>query len=466
MAAVRRRAGEPPGIVAIALLIAAAYYAGARVGFLLTFPPVTPSVLWPPNAILTAALLLSAPRRWGIFLLATLPAHLAVQVPHGWPPTLIAVLFLTNCSEALIAALLVGRFAPGGRITFDSLRSAGTFIVCVGLVAPFLSSFLDAAAVTLLRGERYEVVWRTRFFANTLTELTLVPPLMMAFAPHLAWTRRLLRRRWAELVALCAALVAMGVVFGTSDVVGDLAASPMILLALVLPFTTWAAVRLGPGGTSVTMLTIELAAILAGKGAEGPFAGQEAIVNVLSLQIVLIALTIPLMCVTALVEQQEITRRTLVERLRFEEMLSRLSLAFVHLPSHEVDRVMEDGLRELGEYLRVDHITIYQFSHGQQAFVPTHSWAAPDRAVRDASVPTDAAWDELTWEDLTELPTLVTDACVVRFGPLASGRPWPPELLAQLRLVAEVFANVIARTKAEEALRASEHEHGDPRVAE
>jgi signal transduction histidine kinase/integral membrane sensor domain MASE1 len=436
---------------AIALLIASAYYVGSRFGFLLKFPPVTPSVMWPPNAILTAALLLSPPRRWWIYLLAALPAHLAAQLPQqSLPTTLIFILFATNCSEALIAALLIRRVAPGGRITFDSLRSAGIFILCAGLAAPFLSSFLDAAAVTLLRGERYELVWRTRFFANALTELSLVPPLLMAFDPHLAWTRRLVRRRWLEAVAVCACLVAISATFGAADIGGDVEVSPMIALALVLPFTIWAAVRLGPAGTSLSMLTIEVAGFTSGLRVEGSFGAFMQISNVLSLQIVLIVLTVPLMCVAALIEQHERTRRTLVGRLRFEEMLSRLSRAFVHLPSHEIDRVIGSRLHELGEYLGVNHITIYQFSHADEVFTPTHSWAAIPLSVPQP-LPLHG-----TWEELTELPTLVTDVCVVRFGPLASGRPWPLEMVSQLRLVAEVFANVIARKKAEDALRASE----------
>jgi signal transduction histidine kinase/integral membrane sensor domain MASE1 len=447
----RRRLAEPPvRTVAIALLIASGYYLGCRIGFLLRFPPVTPSVVWPPNAILTATLLLSAPRRWPIYLLAALPAHVAALLPVAGLTPFVFVVFATNCSEALIAAGLVRRLAPRGRITFDSLRSTGTFILCVGLAAPFLSSFLDAAAASLLLGQRYGVVWRTRFFANALTELTLVPPLMMAFAPHLAWTRRLLRARWAEALALCVSVVGISVLFGHSNLAAGAATSPMIVLGLVLPFTTWAALRLGPPGTSLTMLTIEVAAIAAGMRAQGPFSGQAAGVNVLSLQIMLITLTIPLMCVTALVEQQERTRRTLVDRLHFEEMLSRLSRAFVHLPSHEIDHVIEGRLQELGEYLGVDHITIYQFSRMDEAFVPTHSWAADRAPVREELLL------NTSWEGLTQLPTLVTDVCVVRFGELANGRPWPPTMVSQLRLVAEVFANVIARKKAEDALRASE----------
>src|SRR5215510_4552978 len=68
-----------------ALLVAVAYYAGANLGFVLRVPPATPSVLWPPNTILTAALLMSPPRRWGIYLLAALPAHLAAELNVGWP---------------------------------------------------------------------------------------------------------------------------------------------------------------------------------------------------------------------------------------------------------------------------------------------------------------------------------------------------------------------------------------------
>src|SRR5262249_1922540 len=184
------------------------------------------------------------------------------------------------------------RFA-GGRISFDSLRSAGVFIVCVGLAAPFFSSFLAAAVVTLLRGGRYELVWPARFFSHVLTELPLVPPLMMAFAPHLPGTRRLARRRWVEAAAGWAALIAIGSIFATSDALGGVGV--MMVLAWVLPFTTWAALRLGPPGTSISVLIIALAAIAAGMRAEGPFD------DALSLQIGLIALTVPLICLPPLI---------------------------------------------------------------------------------------------------------------------------------------------------------------------
>src|SRR6266446_1036275 len=51
------------------------YYLGAKIGFALTFQPHPVSVLWPPNSILVAALLLTPPRVWWFVLLAVFPAH-------------------------------------------------------------------------------------------------------------------------------------------------------------------------------------------------------------------------------------------------------------------------------------------------------------------------------------------------------------------------------------------------------
>ena len=45
-------------LAVLAATVAVAYYAGAEIGLALTFPPATTSILWPPNAILTVALLL------------------------------------------------------------------------------------------------------------------------------------------------------------------------------------------------------------------------------------------------------------------------------------------------------------------------------------------------------------------------------------------------------------------------
>src|SRR5262245_1369065 len=89
-----------------ALVVAVAYFVGVQIGLALTFPPATTSLLWPPNAILTAALLLLPVRQWWICL-AALPVHVIPELAAGLSLPLVSLLFLTNCSEAVIAASIV-----------------------------------------------------------------------------------------------------------------------------------------------------------------------------------------------------------------------------------------------------------------------------------------------------------------------------------------------------------------------
>src|SRR5262245_36881287 len=97
------------------LLVALAYYVGAQVGFALRFPGSPLSIIWPPNALLLTALLLTPPhRRWVLVLvLAVLPAHLLVALPNAVRGWTIPGTYITNCAEALLGAWGVRRFSGG-----------------------------------------------------------------------------------------------------------------------------------------------------------------------------------------------------------------------------------------------------------------------------------------------------------------------------------------------------------------
>src|SRR5687768_18429952 len=89
------------------LAIALGYYLAARVGFAFTLQPHPISTLWPPNALLMAALLLSPVNWWWALVAAALPAHLLAELQSGVPPAMVLGWYVSNCSEALLGAGLV-----------------------------------------------------------------------------------------------------------------------------------------------------------------------------------------------------------------------------------------------------------------------------------------------------------------------------------------------------------------------
>src|SRR5207253_9535974 len=86
-------------LLATGLWVFAGYYLGAKIGFALTFHPHPVSVLWPPNSVLVAALLLTPPRVWRFVLLAAFPAHWLAQLESHVPPLMILCWFISNSCE-------------------------------------------------------------------------------------------------------------------------------------------------------------------------------------------------------------------------------------------------------------------------------------------------------------------------------------------------------------------------------
>jgi two-component system, LuxR family, sensor kinase FixL len=479
-----------PRIVATALLVAVAYYVGANVGFILRFPPATPSVLWPPNAILTAALLLTPARRWWIYLLAALPAHLVVELSAALPTSLVLVLFVTNCAEALVAALFVRRFSDAPA-RLDTLRRVVPFIGGAVLLAPFISSFPDAAAVAAFHGEAFWHVFRARFLSNVLTELTLVPAILTVATAGPTWGRNVSRRQRLEAAVLGVALltVAIAVFAGPAGGLGAITGSPSTALAFLLPFLLWAAVRFGTRGASLSLLATALVAIWAGTHGSGPFTLLPLAESVHAVQVVLSVVAIPIVCLAALIEERRAVAAAVSERLRFEELLSRLSGAFVHLASDEMDGAIETWLGRVGEFVRVDGLTLFRFANSHEELIAAYSWIAPGfppgpRMVRRDEVPWLVAHlvnaHTVVFSDLAELdagaakdaeslrryriksalmiPFLAGDRVLggSLFFTMDAGRSWPADLVQSLHLVAEVFGNALARKQAEDALRSSE----------
>ena len=434
---------SPLRIAQTAGAIAAGYYVGAHLGFFLRLPPSTPSILWPPNAILTAALLLTPPRRWWIWILAVFPVHVLVELEAAFPPALVLSLFVTNCSEALIAALGVRAFSDAPH-RLDTLRRMLAFIVMAALLAPFLSSFLDAFAVHLIRGEAYPQVFRTRFFANVLAQLCVVPTIVTLVTGGRTWLRGTGRRTKLEAAALGAMVILLAVaVFGGTHGVG-LSQDAPTPLAYLLPLLMIAAVRFGPAGAAVAFLATTLVAVWAGTYRKGPFADLPQAEAVLALQIYLTVLAIPIYCLASLIEERRRAQRLVDEQLQFQKMLSQLTASFVHLPATEIEGAIREGLRPVGESQHLQSLTLRDGEgRARHAWEDGRSHPPRGRDHRTCLV-------ELVAGDRTLGSLAGTAAAEDAAGEAA--------LEERLQLVAEVFANAMARQEGERALQRSRAE--------
>jgi signal transduction histidine kinase len=284
------------------LLVAAGYYCAARLGFAFTFQPDPISTLWPPNALLMAVLLLAPARSWWKLLAAALPAHLLVELQSGLPLVMVLGWYLSNCSEALIGAGLVRAFVPGP-LRFDSLRSAGAFILGGGLAAPLLSSFLDPGP--MLAGafgdDSYWRLVRVRFFSNVIAALTVVPLIVTWASCGLAPLRNAPASRYAEAAVMFTGLVA------TSLLVFDVnhgAASAAALFYAPLPFLLWAAVRFGPAGTASALAAMTVAAIWGVVHGLGPFTAAAPEDTVRNMQLFLVSVAVPLLLLAVALEER------------------------------------------------------------------------------------------------------------------------------------------------------------------
>ena len=320
---------EPKALKA-ALLVCLAYYLGAKLGFALTLKPSPISTLWPPNSIVLAALLLTPTRWWGLILLGALPAHLAVQLPLGFPPALILGWYITNCSEALVGAAIV-RHLVKGPLRFDRSHGVGVFILGAAFVGTLVSCFLDAGIVILNHASPsgFWELWRTRLFANVLASLTLVPVIVSWCREGFGDLGRASTARQLELALLTAGLLLASALVFNGEQAG-FSTSP-ILPYVPLPFVLWAAVRAGARGTSTFLLIITGWAIWGAVHGRGPFLTSSPAENALAIQLFLIVFSIPLLMLAAVMEE----RRDIEVRSRENEERLNLTLSAAQVGTWE-----------------------------------------------------------------------------------------------------------------------------------
>src|SRR5439155_8124003 len=124
-----------PRVVAAIVALSAVYFAAGKLGLSRALVNTSATAVWPPTGIAIAALLLFGSRLWPGVLIGAFLVN--VSTTYGLGSSIgIAV---GNTLEAVVAAMLVSRFAHGAR-AFERPHDVFKFAFLAGLLATNLSA--------------------------------------------------------------------------------------------------------------------------------------------------------------------------------------------------------------------------------------------------------------------------------------------------------------------------------------
>jgi PAS domain S-box-containing protein len=282
-------------------LLAAAYYAAAKIGLRLAYLDGSVTALWPPVGVGIAALVLYGPRLWpGIVIGDLLVADFSNPLGTVLGQT------LGNTLEVVVAAVLLRRLL-GGRTGLERVGDVFA-LVAAAAVGTLISAAFGTTSLRLgnvIPAHEFGEVWRT-WWLSDFSGALVVTPLVLTWATR-GW-RDLSRANLLEGAALLATLVLLAEVPSQRDV-------PYV----VFPALIWAALRFGPRGAATALVVVSSLTVLNTAHNAGPFVRESITDSLLSSQLFLAtaALTsLVLAAVTAERTRADEALRANEERLR------------------------------------------------------------------------------------------------------------------------------------------------------
>ena len=241
-----------------AVLVVVAYVAAAKLGLHLAFANKNVTAVWPPTGIAVAALLLLGVRVWPSIAIGALVANLANGAGLGTS----ALIAVGNTAAPVLAWVLIHRVTRARR-RLERIPDVVKVLLLGGPVAMTVSAFLGTAALvvtTALPWSAYGSTWFTWWVGDAMG-VVIVTPLILVVAAR-SW-RACDFHGWkaAEALAAIVCIVATtAFVFNRSQ----------NLVFLVLPITTWAAVRFFQLGAASAVAAVSALSITATVSGHGP----------------------------------------------------------------------------------------------------------------------------------------------------------------------------------------------------
>ncbi|HEY1291776.1 MAG TPA: ATP-binding protein [Chloroflexota bacterium] len=306
------------------------------------FAITLPHPLFPPQAVILSVLLLTNASRWWLYLLV----YYAMQVAQGVFQSNLELPYIlasniANVFEPLVGALLVRRFVARPRQIFEQPCDVGIYITCV-TVGSIVGASWGAMTRLVLRDFDYWQSWQGWFLGDVLASLVLTPMIVIWVSQGLDPVRRASRVRVLEGALLGCALLGVGLLVFSSHPQSPEAAPA--LLYLPVPILIWAAVRFGPSGL-ITSLAVVLMMAMAGAANDlGPFVGRSAPATVLTLQLFVLGVGVPLLLLSSMVSERQKTQARLAESAeRYRVMVRSLPHAAVLLFGLDLRHTFADG---------------------------------------------------------------------------------------------------------------------------
>jgi len=284
------------------LVVGLLYYLGAWIGVHYVALDSGIVVLWPPNSVLLAALLVQPRSRWWSLFLVVLAAEIAADISVF--SLFHALLFgAINIAECVLAASLIRWFLDRS-LDWSEPKDLSLFLVTVFLIASPLAALGGASIYSFLleRDTPFLTLWRLWWVGDATGLIILTPFLHMILSSGLL--KQVVNSNWHVRMELVAASIAgllvcyLIFVFDFSSE-NYLALSP--LAVAVVP--AWVAVRFGPLAGFPLATAVALFVALATASGVGPFVSEKQDLSALFAQEFIIVFTVLLLYVAAFVDQ-------------------------------------------------------------------------------------------------------------------------------------------------------------------
>ena len=281
-------------------LLAAAYFAAAKISLLVAIPPGYATAVWPPSGIALAALLLGRTALWPGVWLGSFAANITIE-----GDLLAAAVIATGSSlQAYAIATLIERRIGVPR-RFERARQVVIFVSIIALgatIAP-TAALLPLAALHALPPADVAANWWTWWQGDACGMLIFAPLILSWSGPGIAWPAR----KALEGIVFAALLLAGGYVVFTGS-----AGRTFVMV----PFVIWAAFRFGQREVTTTSAAIcAMALWYTLRRDSGPFADVPANEALLLLFVFVSTVCVTGLMLCAVLAQLERTRIALTTRV-------------------------------------------------------------------------------------------------------------------------------------------------------